>query len=210
MSPVPQSSHLGCWGDYPQVSSASRRGSGCLPRPSVQLGALKAVATRATPLRQCRLARDCIHLAAACSSLWRKLFSLPASRCSAGWRNSGLRSSSLPSRPPGYLSPLSNGSARGSITAHRGQANPARRAPPRSGGESTGMAEASSLAGQRLGDRKIGPNAQTSTLENAPPSLPFRAGNKCALGACGVRKPIRHAATAYSWMSPPRRSRRWT
>jgi hypothetical protein len=26
---------------------------------------------------------------------------------------------------------------------------------------------------------------------------------------CGVRKSIRHAASAYSWMSPPRRSRRW-
>ena len=28
--------------------------------------------------------------------------------------------------------------------------------------------------------------------------------------ACGVRKPVRHAAAAYSWMSPPRRSRLWT
>jgi len=27
--------------------------------------------------------------------------------------------------------------------------------------------------------------------------------------ACRVRKSIRHAARAYSWMSPPRRSRRW-
>jgi Fe-S cluster assembly protein SufB len=28
-------------------------------------------------------------------------------------------------------------------------------------------------------------------------------------GTCGVRKSIRYAARAYSWMSPPRRSRRW-
>src|SRR2546423_8412121 len=31
-----------------------------------------------------------------------------------------------------------------------------------------------------------------------------------AFKPCGVRKPVRHAARAYSWMSPPRRSRRWT
>jgi len=135
VSPVPQSTHLGCWDNYPQVSSAPLRGSGCLPRPSVQQEGLKAVATQATSLRQCRVARDCIRLAAACSSLWRKLFSLCASRCSSGWRNSGLRLQSLPSRPPGSLSPLSNGGAGGSITALRRQAGPARRAPPRSGGE---------------------------------------------------------------------------
>jgi predicted ABC-type transport system involved in lysophospholipase L1 biosynthesis ATPase subunit len=27
--------------------------------------------------------------------------------------------------------------------------------------------------------------------------------------SCRVRKPVGHAAAAYSWMSPPRRSRRW-
>ena len=27
---------------------------------------------------------------------------------------------------------------------------------------------------------------------------------------CGLRKPVHHAARAYPWMSPPRRSRRWT
>ena len=63
-----QSSHLGCWDDYPQVSSAPLRGSGCLPRPSVHQEGLKAVATQATPPRQCRVAKDCIHLAGACSS----------------------------------------------------------------------------------------------------------------------------------------------
>jgi hypothetical protein len=125
VSPVPQSTHLGCWGGS-QVSSAPLRGSGCLPRPSVQQEGLKAGAIQATSLRQCLVARDCIHLAAACSSLSRKLFSLSASRCSSGWRSSGLRLQSLPSRSPGSLSPLSNGGAGGSLTGLRRQASPAR------------------------------------------------------------------------------------
>jgi hypothetical protein len=131
VSPVPQSNHLGCWDNYPQVSSAPLRGSGCLPRPSVQQEGLKAVATQATFLRQFRVVRDCIHLAAACSFLWRKRFSLSASRRWSGWRSSGLRLQSRPSRPPGSLSPLSNGGAGGgSITALGRHAYPARPAHP--------------------------------------------------------------------------------
>jgi hypothetical protein len=131
VSPVPQNNHLGCWDNYPQVSSAPLRGSGCLPRPSVQQEGLKAVATQATFLRQFRMVRDCIHLAAACSFLWRKRFSLSASRCWSGWRSSGLRLQSRQSRPPGSLSPLSNGGAGGgSITALGRHAYPARPAHP--------------------------------------------------------------------------------
>jgi hypothetical protein len=121
VSPVPQSNHLGCWDNYPQVSSAPLRGSGCLPRPSVQQEGLKAVATQATFLRQFRMVRDCIHLAAACSFLWRKRFSLSASRCWSGWRSSGLRLQSPQSRPPGSLSPLSNGVAGGGSIAALGR-----------------------------------------------------------------------------------------
>jgi hypothetical protein len=161
VSRVPQSTLLGCRGEYRQVSRAPHRECGCLPPLSVGLGAFKTVATRATSLRQYRVTRGRIHLGAAYSPLRRKFFSSFVSPCSPGWRTSGLCSQSLPSGPPGSLSPSSNGCAGESLTAHSGTAVPAR--PPPVAATSTGPTEVSSLVPIALAPRPAPPGASAGS-----------------------------------------------